>query len=350
MTNSEFTPGLTLATGSEGAAQEWVGETGVTYFAHEPVNSAMIRLYASMVEDGYPAYWRRDLAERIWGGVPSPPGMLTVWRRPLLWRPDERSAEEQELFARIPFPAEKDTILTVSVDTTFERQVFENEWLNWRDRITDITEEKATDLGRGHFITGETVYCNQQGERVATNTKTIFRYASNEVDDGPETEGPFAEGRRNVTVKESPGVARTDDSLSVDDVSEGEQVPPYQFPVSYEKVIYDVAATRDFYPGHNDPEFARAQGNDTIFLNNIAFQGLVDRLALEWAGPEWRVLDRSIRIQGAAPAGSLLTVDGEVTGITKEDNVDKIEIDGQIRKNESKDICPCSITIAKGEK
>lgn len=343
MSDPDFTPGLTLATGPEGAAREWVGETGETGFAHEPVNGAMIRLYASMTEDSYPAYWEPETAERIWGGVPSPPGMLTVWRRPLLWRPDERRAEEEELFAEIPFPAEMDTILTVAVDTTFERQILEGEWLNWRDEIVDVTEEKDTEIGRGHFITIETAYRDHRGRAVATNTKTIFRYDAGDTDDGIEAGGPFARGRRDVTVEASPDRAG---SLSLEAVSEGDPVPSYRFPVSYEKVIYDAAATRDFYPGHNDPEFARAQGNETIFLNNIAFQGLADRLALEWAGPNWRVRNRSVQIQGAAPAGSRLTVEGDVVGVDTGPTNAEIEIEGRVLRD-GENICPCSVTVVR---
>lgn len=344
MSEQDFTPGLTLATGPEDAAFEWVGETSETQFVPEPVNGAMIRLYASMVEDSSPVYWEPKLAQRIWGGLPSPPGMLNVWRRPLLWTPGDRTAEERELFADIPFPAEKDTILTVNVDTTFERQLLEGDWLNCRDEILDVSEEKETQLGRGHFITVETTYRDHRGETAATNTKTIFRYASQTADEHAESQAPFAEERRNVSVEDS---SERVGELAVGDLSSGDSVPPYQFPVSYEKVIYDVAATRDFYPGHHDPEFAAAQGNETIFLNNIAFQGLADRLALEWAGPEWRVRKRGIRIQGAAPAGSRLTVAGTVDSVDTDGRVIEVEIEGQMLEDGGENICPFSIRIAK---
>lgn len=342
VSESGFTPGLTLATGHKDDAYEWIGETGVTQFATEAVNAPMIRLYVSMIEDSTPVYWQQCLADRIWGGIPAPPGMLTVWRRPLLWTPGERPAEERELFAEIPFPAEKDTILTVSVETTFDRQIVEGDWLNCRDEIVNITEEKETQLGGGHFITTETIFRDHRGETVATNTKTIFRYAAEPTANTADTRGPFARGRRNVTVEESPGRVG---ALSLESLSAGDSVPSYRFGVSYQDVIYDVAATRDFYPGHNDPEFARAQGNETIFLNNIAFQGLVDRLALEWAGPEWRVHKRDVQIQGAAAAGSRLTVEGTVESIDSDRGNVSIEIGGRVRKEGTENICPFSVTI-----
>ena len=36
-----------------------------TRFADEPVNGPMIRLYASVLEDGNPAYWDERFADRV---------------------------------------------------------------------------------------------------------------------------------------------------------------------------------------------------------------------------------------------------------------------------------------------
>jgi hypothetical protein len=44
-----------------------------------------------------------------------------------------------------------------------------------------ISEEKDTRLGIGHFLTTEAEFVNQKGERVAVQTNQLFRYRTHEA-------------------------------------------------------------------------------------------------------------------------------------------------------------------------
>ncbi|MGH9216138.1 MAG: hypothetical protein ACRDZS_07780, partial [Acidimicrobiales bacterium] len=70
-----------------------------------------------------------------------------------------------------------------------------------------------------------------------------------------------------------------------DDVEEGSALPRVDDEITYRRVIMNPATTWDYFPGHHDPEYARSQGQPTIYVNTMHFLGFVDRLATEWGGP-----------------------------------------------------------------
>jgi hypothetical protein len=62
-------------------------------------------------------------------------------------------------------------------------------------------------------------------------------------------------------------------SKSWEEVEEGELLPEINMFISYRKVIQNVVATRDFFPGHHNPEYARAQGVEKhISSNTLLFR------------------------------------------------------------------------------
>lgn len=96
-------------------------------------------------------------------------------------------------------------------------------------------------------------------------------------------------------------------------VTVGDRLGPVELPVSYTVVAGLPGGTRDYFPGHHDPAYARAQGQRDIYLNTAFFQGFVDRVALEWAGPAWYVAERGIRILRSVYPGDTLVGTGTVT-------------------------------------
>lgn len=306
--------GFALPTGSVNDARDWIGCTSDTQFADEEINESMTRLYASVLEDANPSFWDEGFASRTWGSLLAPPGMLLTWKMPALWTPDRDAPTPPIYGLEVPLPAEKDMLLLIETESTFERPMFVGERLNWQSTILSVSEEKETRVGTGHFVTSEATFYNQDGDHVAENTATIFRYEQPEG--AVDSETPYAKGRRSVDADVTPPLADRYESRTPEDISGDETVTSFELPVTYERVIRNVASTREFLlPGLYDPEYARAQGNETIFLNAIALHGLLDRLATDWTGPAWRIIGRSMRILGSAVAGECLVVDGDVTTI-----------------------------------
>lgn len=97
------------------------------------------------------------------------------------------------------------------------------------------------------------------------------------------------------------------------DIEEGEVLPPLIMQTDLKQAIAHVASGRDFMGGHYDPTYAREQGQPDIYFNTFFYQSLVDRLALDWAGPDCFLARRKISMRASIYAGDLVKAEGRVT-------------------------------------
>lgn len=167
--------GLKLAFGSYEDAVKMIGTKGGVSFGDIDVNAPMIRYYAAMLEDANPSYWDPGFAEEHWGGEVSPPGMLMTWSMRIPWSPHP-AEDEEALMTKVPLPG--DTVINVETETEFFRPVYVGDRLNSTDELVDISPEKTTRLGTGHFITTLATFRNQRGEIVGTNRNVLFRFSA----------------------------------------------------------------------------------------------------------------------------------------------------------------------------
>jgi hypothetical protein len=307
----------------------------------------MIQFYASMIEDGNPSYWDERFATKEWGGICSPPGLLWTWKMDPEWTPEAKETEKYDVSVTdVPLPGGKDTIINTQSKTTFHRPLLEGTRLNWQTEIESVTDEKETRVGPGHFISEKTTYRNEQGETIAEESNIMLRYSGSDDDQSQEEtfESPFADGRRSIEVADDQRSDSRYESRLVSDIDAEQSVPGFDFPVTFKKVIHNAAATRDFARHHHDPEYTRARGNETIFLNTMALQGLVDRAALQWAGPEWRIAEREISMRGTAIAGDKLDISGAVTDV--DEAAKRVEMSIAVKKD-GWDVCPSSVALVR---
>lgn len=129
-----------------------------------------------------------------------------------------------------------------------------------------------------------------------------------------------------------------------EDVKEGEELPEIKLNVTYRKVILGVGATRDYFPGHHNPEYARDQGVESIFLNTPIFEGFVDRLLNSWAGPGAWICKRKIQIRGSVPAGSIISATGKVSKVYVEDGQHFVDVEVSVLRGDH-NVCPASATL-----
>jgi hypothetical protein len=153
-----------FAFGTYEEARQWIGRRSEPRPAEVPVNDAMIRSYCALVEDGSPAYWEDGIA---------PPGLLMTWGFPIAWRPDGETPPSLFGF-EVPLPGAH--IINVSTDTEFFEHLRVGDHVTAVHEVLDISEEKRTRLGRGHFVTTLSTYSRQDGTVVARNTNVVYRY------------------------------------------------------------------------------------------------------------------------------------------------------------------------------
>jgi acyl dehydratase len=104
-----------------------------------------------------------------------------------------------------------------------------------------------------------------------------------------------------------------------EDVAVGDSLPETEDYVSFERVIMTPGTTWDYFPGHHDAEYARAQGQPTIYVNTMHVMGFIDRLVTDWAGPATFLARRWIRLHQPIYAGDTVLGGGEITACRSEE-------------------------------
>jgi acyl dehydratase len=162
-------------------AVKMIGVQQEVRFGEAPVSWALIKAFAAMIEDPNVTYWDEERARQLWGSVVAPPGMLHAWVMPLLWRPEGKD-ERTALAARVPLPGT--SLINVSTDVEYFRPVRVGETINVVETLVSVSEEKATRLGVGHFVTSVAVYRNGEGAKIADYYNTLYRFTPSGVDAG----------------------------------------------------------------------------------------------------------------------------------------------------------------------
>ncbi|MEA2024521.1 MAG: hypothetical protein U9N79_09565, partial [Actinomycetota bacterium] len=80
----------------------------------------------------------------------------------------------------------------------------------------------------------------------------------------------------------------------------------------------DAATTRDFFPGHHDRDYARAQGARDVYLNTMFYHGFIDRVVTDWTGPDGVITRRALQMLTPACAGDTLTTSATITSERRE--------------------------------
>lgn len=111
-----------------------------------------------------------------------------------------------------------------------------------------------------------------------------------------------------------------------DDVSEGDTLPVLTVHVTYKMAIMHVAAGWDYMPGHHEPDYAKSQGQDNIFLNTLFHQSMVDRVMTDWAGPRGFIARRKLSMKGAVYPGDTLTGEAQVTRRYEADGKHRLDL------------------------
>jgi acyl dehydratase len=292
---------------ADGAA-DWVGRE-VVVDAPYPVNEAQIAYFAALVEDPNENYWDAAAAKRRYGAIISPGAMMQTWIFPTPWHPGGPPKHGPVLALEVPLPGE--TLINVSTETLFHAPIRAGDRLTYTDRIEAISPLKRTAVGEGYFVTTRTVCRNQDGADLATNNNVIYRY-----DTAPASErtGAPRAGRPALKPAAAPDV---------------ERLPEVTMPITITSLVLNAAATRDFFPGHHDGDYARAQGVRDAYHNTMFFQGLVDRVGYAWAGYDAWLVRRELRMVVPACNGDTMRTDGRVVERREQDGrrMAEVEID-----------------------
>jgi acyl dehydratase len=112
----------------------------------------------------------------------------------------------------------------------------------------------------------------------------------------------------------------------------GEQLPPWDLPVTTTLVVSTALATRDFQDVHHDRDLAVQRGSKDIFLNILTTTGLVQRYVGEWAGWGARIRSCELRLGAPAHPGDTLSFSGVVAEVADVDGEQRhtVEVTGSV--------------------
>ncbi|MGB3352948.1 MAG: MaoC/PaaZ C-terminal domain-containing protein [Mycobacterium sp.] len=127
------------------------------------------------------------------------------------------------------------------------------------------------------------------------------------------------------------------ETLRFDDVAVGDEITPVSIPVTYKRVCMNAASTWDWFPGHHDPEYARSQGQRTIYLSTLFFHGFIDRGLSDWAGPDALLRRRKISMIKSIYPGQTATLTGRVIGKREVNGTSLIDLELMVTSEEG----PC---------
>jgi hypothetical protein len=151
--------------------------------APDPVNRPMIRHWAAAFEDHNPVYTDPGFAALTrFGGIVAPPLMLQTWTMatPTITGIAERGGSPVEPAGKGPLSVFDDAgfVGTLATDSEFEidRYLRPGETVSASTVVESISEEKATRLGPGYFVTWGTTYTVESGEVVGHQRFRILKF------------------------------------------------------------------------------------------------------------------------------------------------------------------------------
>ncbi len=154
-----------------------VGEEGSRLVAVDEVYKPMIRHWCEAMQDGNPLYTDEEYARKSkYGDIIAPPTMLLTWTMPPLWPPREQPPHPFEQFLEKLDKAGFYGILITNVAQKYHRPLFPGDHITFTYKVTDVSPEKKTSLGNGHFVTTTFIFTNQKGETVGTQSLTVLKY------------------------------------------------------------------------------------------------------------------------------------------------------------------------------
>ena len=110
------------------------------------------------------------------------------------------------------------------------------------------------------------------------------------------------------------------------DISEGDELPVFDLPLTASVIVAGAIASRDFMPVHHDRAFANLQGAPDIFMNILTTNGYVARFITDWAGPEAMLEKISIRLGAPACPDDTMRFTGSVTRIERRGDQGVVEV------------------------
>jgi acyl dehydratase len=226
--------------------------------------------------------------------VVAPATMAPLWGMPPYWSPGEPAIfapglREKNGTVRFDVPLPFSKGFNGASEVEFFAPVYPGERLRGTTKLSEIIP-KRTRLGDGVFLTSETRLTKLSGELVHVQRSTAYRY---NLDPGakrprPEAAPPEAETKAPAPEAQNPPVD-WERQLSFEGVNVGDDVPPYNVWLNYQRIVMSVAADRMWSSIHHNRDTARAAGLDDVIFNTRGYEMVMEITLRRWLGLDGRI-------------------------------------------------------------
>jgi acyl dehydratase len=313
-----------------------VGAQGPPSSARDVINQAMIRHWCDAMRDYNPIYTDPDAASRsVHGEIVAPPPMLNAWLMQGLLPPHVAAKSRRGgdpaggVYGQLDAAGFTSVVATNS-EHEYPRYLRLGEQLRGFSSLKDVSEEKHTGLGTGHFVTSETDYLNDHDELVGRMLFRILKFKPGTGRTAPASSGggggPSGQQPSKPEPSHEPGPERRETTLRFDDVEVGTALAPCPIPITATLIVAAAIASRDYQDVHHDRELAIERGSPDIFMNILTTSGLCGRYVGDWAGPEALMRRLAIRLGAPNYPHDTMTMEGSVTSKEKVDGAGHVEI------------------------
>jgi acyl dehydratase len=282
--------------------------------ARDAVNAAMIRHWCDAITDANPVYTDPDFAAKsVHGGIVAPPAMLDAWTMPGL--PGRRAGDPALSPLRALDAAGFTSVIATNSEHEYVRHLRLGDLLHAHNELVDVSDEKQTALGRGHFVTSRTSYRTQHGDEVGRRLFRILKFRPGTARGGSARTAAPASAARELP----PRPARRETTLRAAEVRMGDVLAPCPIPITTTLIVAAAIASRDYQDVHHDKEAALRRGTPDLFMNILTSSGLVARYVTDWAGPEAFLTALRIRLGAPNYPGDTMVLEGRVTAAGRGD-------------------------------
>ena len=174
---------MSLVAGTWEDAQALVGTVLAEAHGADPVSVADIRRRLEILQLDCPLHDDEDVArEQGYRTIVSPASMLRTWATPAYWSPGDAPTGARALYPPVPataIPAPGDRMFATQSKTTYLLPVHPGDRISGRAVLKSL-ERKSIGVGDGAFLVVETEYRNQDGEVVAREELTVFRFTAHD--------------------------------------------------------------------------------------------------------------------------------------------------------------------------
>jgi len=161
-------------------ARTWVGKQATRpTTARDPVNVPMVRRWCEAMGETNPIFVDADAARAEGFAAPvSPPAMMEVWTM-AQYRPGGRLKDDSipvlELFDNAGYTG----VVATNIEQEYDRYLVEGDTVSFTAVVDDVSEEKRTGLGIGHFVTIRYEFTDQNGEPVGRMLFRVLKFKPN---------------------------------------------------------------------------------------------------------------------------------------------------------------------------